>query len=188
MLSKSSSIFQRSSKRCSRRREVLLAKEGEDNNTQALIAVLRPEENTIVLEGRTSWTVTRRLNGSFEFVCTSEHGYSTVARWVLGGSSMASPRSSSHHHRHHGHEKERQNEEYMYSFSLIDPSSRRHPVLATLGPTSLHVKDTYQLPLSSVGSRDDWDGRAVYMVDESTRTLIWATAVWVSLCLGHVDT
>lgn len=145
-----------------------------------VVAVLRAD-NKVVLEDGRAWTASRRSAGSFEFTYTSEHGYTTVARWVnarpslhRGSTSSSSSAGSAH-------------QEFTYHFSLINPSSRRHAVLATLGPTTLHVKDTYQQPLSSFGSREEFNEGKVHVVDESTRTLIWATAVWMSLYLEQTD-
>lgn len=182
----------------------------EDLTERRVVAVLRAHNKIVTQDGRT-WTASRRSSGSYEFTCgPDEHGEVLVARWVspraAGGTgstgssggvrmSTSSTRSratdvSGLGHHHHHHQPHMQGlSEAAFNFSLIDPRSRRHAVLATLSPSSLDIKDTYHQPSMSprhsVGSDETLSSDPrVHVVDEDTRTLILASAVWLNLYLG----
>lgn len=184
----------------------------EDLTEREVIAVLRANNKIVTQDGRT-WTASRRSHGSFEFACAGERGGEPrcVARWVSArappargmstgsrgqatrtpgrASSSSSPPPSPSSPRRSAAEQQKtpgRGGEAAFNFSLIDPGSRRHAVLATLSPSSLDVKDTYQQPaspLSDSGSGSP-ERAGVHVVDQDTRTLILATAVWLDLYLG----
>lgn len=155
----------------------------EDLTERKVVAVLRANNKIVTQDGRT-WTASRRPNGSFEFACAGERGGDdkAVARWVPSRSARLStgsrtPTTSVR--------SAAEWSEAEFNFSLIDPGSRRHAVLATLNPSNLDIKDTYQQPASPTsGSEDSSEKAGVRVVDENTRTLILATAVWLDLYLG----
>lgn len=188
------------------RRDVLLVKTGEDsapdNNDSAsahgiervmtrleslterkVLAALRAKNRIVTEDGRV-WTVLVRPNRSFEFTSTNKHGVKTVARWVparnrvssgVGSvSGTVSKRSSVRSMPEAG--------EPTFNFSLMNPAVRRHPVLATLTPSSLHIKETYHEPASVSGVPGDAMGK-IGVVDGSTKVLILATAAWLDLYL-----
>lgn len=149
-----------------------------------VLAALRAK-NRIVTEDGKMWIASVRPNGSFEFTSTDKNGNKITARWVparhrlssgfgsvRGGavSKRASVRSMP------------ESGEPTFNFSLMNPAVRRHPVLATLTPSSLHIKETYHEPVSMSGVPGDLV-RKIGVVDGPTKVLILATAVWVDLYL-----
>lgn len=134
------------------------------------------------------------LPKGFEFVSTDpDNGEKTTARWVPKArskrDSATSPTIPACDQKYH--------------FSILDPNSRRHPILASVTQTSLDIPDCYTSVSSSSGrcpptspirtplpdSQHQIDEtepreRTTHLVDESLRTLIQVTAVWVALRNG----
>ncbi|PSR84335.1 hypothetical protein BD289DRAFT_453396 [Coniella lustricola] len=210
------------------RSEDYTAEDDEDDDSYANrrqpIAVLSPgrgpaDTGELVLENGNRWKWTNQ-RGNYSFVHVDEHGVSCTVRWVkrsasttnttnressifipgAGGPSClpASPPLGS---------DSGSSSEYRYTFSIINPLVRRHPVLATLGPQSLEIYDDYTTPSSSSGKYPPtrpvsgaWDaavrdaapvpvegsttGRETYTVDEKTKDLIRMTALCLTLRLG----
>jgi hypothetical protein len=153
----------------------------------------------IVLTDGAVWMASSFANG-FEFRHTDAHGITKTARWVkktprqrasLGSTTTLSGLSSPPG-------------DYKFTFSMIDPTSRRHPVMATLTPSNLEVLDNYTMPRATTGatrrpairsfpvneteetwSSSDHEEKATHAVDEATRTLIAITSIWVSLRHGQ---
>lgn len=148
----------------------------EDLMDRKVIAVLRTNNKIVTQDGRT-WMASRRSNGSFEFTSVDDRGETSVARWVSPRSARLSMGSRTLSSTRSGMEWS----EAAFNFSLIDPSSRRHPVLATLSPSVLEIKDTYHLPTSMEFPAEK---PSVRVVNSNTRMLITATAVYVALYLG----
>ncbi|KAJ4293834.1 hypothetical protein N0V88_005348 [Collariella sp. IMI 366227] len=114
-----------------------------------LLAVYSPlkhsDDAEIVLDDGSVWVARPLPTGSFDFVCTDVDGNITTARWArrhtpsvvpntvptdATSSSAAAPQP-------------------RYTFSLLNPRTRRHPVMATLTPSTLDVQDTYTSVSSS---------------------------------------
>lgn len=148
-----------------------------------VVAVLRNNDDIDTGDGQI-WTASTRPNKSFEFTTTNSHGEKFVARWIPAktlrsktSTTLSPPPSPRPGAVEHG--------ETAFHFSLIDPTTRRHAVLATLSPSSLTVKETYHEPTSMQVSSGSDDGNAeIRTVDRATKTLILATAVWLDLHLG----
>lgn len=172
----------------------------------------------IVLADGAVWMASSFSNGGFEFRHTDAHGITKTARWVkksskqrasigsitsiAGLSSMpcltSSPCLSSTLCSSSQPCLQSPPGDYKFTFSMIDPMSRRHPVMATLTPSNLEVLDYYTIPSSSkrptirsfpVNEMDDDlppanDEKVTHPVDEATRTLIAITSIWVSLRHG----
>ncbi|ROT36450.1 hypothetical protein SODALDRAFT_325784 [Sodiomyces alkalinus F11] len=151
----------------------------------------------IVLADGAAWTAKTLPNGSYEFVHVDDAaGRTRTARWVKRSAKAGRTAATAG-----GAVSPAPDAESRFTFSMIDPGSRRHPILATLTPSHLEVMRSYKPPLrsaaappSSPGFRgDDDDDAAVgsppsrrsLPVDEATRNLIMATSVWVSLHAGH---
>ncbi|KAL2162087.1 hypothetical protein VTH06DRAFT_7872 [Thermothelomyces fergusii] len=118
------------------------SEDDEDMENRELLAVFSPlkhsNEAELVLNDGSVWLARMLPNGNFDFVHTDADGKATTARWArrqaAGGavspaadSSAASPAGP----------------RARYTFSIINPLSRRHPVMATLTPSALNVFDTY---------------------------------------------
>jgi hypothetical protein len=146
----------------------------------------------IVLSDGTVWVATPRPSGIYEFVTVDENGLKMTARWVRR-SSAASSGDLSPESGHAG---------LKYTFSIIDPSSRRHPILGSLTQNTLDIPDfytsvsssakkypppTHARPLSAdPDSMDDelTPERTTHVVYEETKKLIQVTAIWVALREG----
>lgn len=152
----------------------------EDLAESKVVSVLQSDDS-IVTENGQIWTTSIKAKGAFEFTSVNSYGVKSVARWVptksrRTKSSMASTLPLSP-----------LLGETTFLFSLIDPSTRRHAVLATLTPSSLVIKETYQEPKSTPSSSENEEIQAREM-DRTTKTLILATSVWLDLRLGWSPT
>ncbi|KAI0973504.1 hypothetical protein F4678DRAFT_28876 [Xylaria arbuscula] len=175
----------------------------EDNiMARDLLAVLSPSKSEdkaeiIMAEGMV-WTATTRSSGnsfSYEFTSVGPTGTTMTARWVrkqIVASSLpgtpTSPTPSS---------MKPQFSETKFTFSFLDPKSRRHPVLATLSSTSLNIPDTYTTvpqpvdrspstpqrdsPDSPSGSDKTQTERLSQSLEEWQKSFISVSAVWVAL-------
>ena len=153
--------------------------------------------NNIMLrfsDGR-CWEAARRSNGYYDVTSVDKLGVHTTARWVPRNTTGSrTPDSSS---------KDTGN--IRYAFSLISSDKRRHPIIAILTKHSIDVYDRYAVPqpsnaakglppsdvLSSSSPGDDCDPLMVPVteqslidVDETLRTLIIISGIWVALHQG----
>lgn len=157
----------------------------------------------IVLEDGSSWYANVMANGSYEFTKTSPQGETTTARWVRrsGGSARNStasvdpslPKSSLFD----------ATPDSKWTFSIIDPSSRRHPIMGTITAETMEIYDTYNTLSTSSGryppsrpfgpetggGRDRSPSPAGLAKEEretlkvlpEQKTLMMATASWIRL-------
>ncbi|KAI1265432.1 hypothetical protein F5Y18DRAFT_52043 [Xylariaceae sp. FL1019] len=174
--------------------------------SRELLAVLSPlqteDKAEIVLADGTIWVAKTRSNGnafSYEFVSTDAGGRTTTVRWVrrpvAPTSSPGTPTSPV------PSPIKSQSSDYKFTFSVIDPDCRRHPILATLTSSSLSICDSYTTlsqsankhpPTSTVFSptRSSAGGdsvpadRSTRSVEEWHKSLIMISAVWVTLRHG----
>ncbi|KAM0276046.1 hypothetical protein ACHAQH_007132 [Verticillium albo-atrum] len=174
--------------------------EDQDEDTNAkdldkrdLVAVISPiaprkegergesaDQVEIVLADGSVWMGKPWGNGSYEFVHVDEMGVSRTARWVKKG--VKAKKDST------GAPLPPPTPDLKYIFSLIDPTTRRHPVMATLTSSNLEVLDHYITIAQARDEEDDNEDedeppreRTTRPMDEVTRTLITVTSVWVSL-------
>lgn len=149
----------------------------------------------IVLRDGSVWVATPQANGLYEFVTVDANGNKTTARWVRRSTrrnsvdfSCPAPASTS--------------TPFKYTFSIIDPNSRRHPIMGTLTQNTLEIPDFYTSVSSSVkkhpptshirpmfadhDSMDDEPApeRATHAVQEDVKRLIQVTGIWVALREG----
>ncbi|CAG7937226.1 unnamed protein product [Penicillium salamii] len=142
------------------------------------------------------WEATPLPSGSYEFVAQTDNGVQVV-RWALrSGRSrrMTAPSGGPTAQREGGK---------RFTFSVIDPSTRRHPVIASLTRNQLEVHDEYSMPTrSGTGpttpssgmsvASDASDGEAplnsqTVTLDDGLRTLIIITGIWVAFREGWSD-
>lgn len=134
------------------------------------------------------WLASPLPTGAYEMTKFDEcEGKKTTVRWV---------KRAGHHNF-----SEPPNNETKFSFSIIDPNSRRHAILATMTRTKLDIPDYYNSICSSSGTEanktpvdeeidDEDDGkdtiieRTPQLMDDTMRTLIQITGIWVSLRQG----
>ncbi|KAH7028104.1 uncharacterized protein B0I36DRAFT_147192 [Microdochium trichocladiopsis] len=167
----------------------------DDMKARDLVAILSPlrtdDRVEIVMADGKVWTACPRNatnNGcSYDFVSVDENGATITARWARrrNGSKSAMPQSPLQ-------------QEYKYTFSIINPECRRHPIMATMMSSSLEIFDSYTTvsqssnrypPTSpSVGSAasslssgvDGKRSRQVIAVEEWQKNFIAVSAVWIA--------
>jgi hypothetical protein len=148
----------------------------------------------IVLSDGSVWMATPLPNGLYEFVTIDEHGNKTTARWVRRS---PKPRNTD------AVDPATGNSELKFTFSILDPNTRRHPILSSLTQNKLDIPDYYTSVSSSAGKHPPTSPRAfpgepdqpfmdgeppsertTHAVDENMKTLIQITSVWVALREG----
>ena len=152
-------------------------------------------ETEICLNQGIVWTASQRRNGTYEFASTDDCGNRTVARWVPRQS--RSDRTSS---------ISSTPEEKKFNFSILNPKSRRHAVIATLDRQTIEVSDQYSHPSTSLSSQasstpttsssvlseepktpfmeSSQTARDPIEVDDALRTFITITGIWVAFREG----
>lgn len=150
----------------------------------------------ICLDDGREWQAYQLPNGGYEFSSTDVHGLGTTARWipkrqrVRKGATSPEPGAS----------QTADNEIKKFNFSTITPSSRRHPVIASITRTKLDIQDSYFMPspvtsaansppLSAPAMKRSLSADTIPEEEAVTMTpelhnLIVATGVWVALREG----
>ena len=152
-------------------------------------------ETEICLSQGRSWTASQRRSGMYEFASIDDGGNRTVARWVpkQSNSDRTSSISSTP-------------EEKKFNFSILNPNSRRHAVIATLDHQTIEVSDQYSHPSTSLSSQasstpttsssfiseepktplleSNRTARDPIEVDDVLRTFIIITGIWVAFREG----
>lgn len=112
----------------------------EKRNILAVYSPLKhSDEAEIVLDDGSIWVARPLTNGSYDFVHTDAEGNITTARWAKRHAAVVSPTSVSMD----PSTPSVTAPQTRYTFSIINPLTRRHPVMATLTPSALDVQDTY---------------------------------------------
>ncbi|KAH0361311.1 hypothetical protein KCU65_g8819, partial [Aureobasidium melanogenum] len=148
----------------------------------------------LFLEDGSEWEAYPLPNGGYEFFSTDAHGLGMTARWVLRRPKARRSQSASDMTMSWGTDNANQNKKF--NFSTISTNSRRHPVIASLTNTSLEINDSYTVPSPLAPSPEMSDHEQEGAVQDagtpsepiittqSLKTLITATAVWVTLREG----
>ena len=137
----------------------------------------------IYLGKEARWEVTPLLQGGYEFVATDEHGVRLCVRWILR---TKGNRQNSNFASGGGAGDDRR-----FTFSVIDPRTRRHPIIAWMSRTGIDILDQY---LPSVASRVASSARSTVSghvepspenqllvdTDDSLRTLVITTGLWIA--------
>ncbi|QVM06963.1 hypothetical protein D8B26_001669 [Coccidioides posadasii str. Silveira] len=135
------------------------------------------------------WEATPISNNVYEFTHTGENGLRKCVRWVLRGKENRNSMGL-------GAGGEQDGKRYI--FSMIDPTSRRHPVIAWMTRNGIDVLDRYSLTSGSTRSRSasisapssnaklstPVSDRSVTETEDWLRTLIIVTGIWVALREG----
>lgn len=150
----------------------------------------------IVMNDGAVWQATPLNNNLYEFVHTDGNGLITTARWVKKTAQRKSVDFSD--------VLTTTGKDFRFTFSVINPATRRHPIMATLTPDKLDIPDHYVSVSSSSSinpptslvdvypsdSRNPNSDQTVFperttiAVDENLKTLIQVTSVWVALRRG----
>lgn len=139
------------------------------------------------------WEATPLPSGSYEFVAHTDDGI-RVMRWALrGGKNRRGTVSSV---------SQTRDDTKRFTFSVIDPSTRQHPVIASMTKNQLEVNDKYSAAvartttglttpssgMSVVSDMSDtetpMDTIDVITLDDELRTLIIVTGIWVAFREG----
>lgn len=148
----------------------------------------------ICLSQRRSWMASALSRGGYEFVSIDEHGVQKVARWIPRRKAIRRQSSSDTA----SAVAEVSAETPAFSFSMLDPSSRRHAIIATMDAQSMSIFNSYSKPRPGPSDDDDdhstHDGTAQskhqssVQVDESLRNLIVVTGIFVASSEGFLST
>ena len=132
-----------------------------------------------------AWEATVLDNGVYEFTANTRDGLQ-ILRWV--------PRAAKKNSRTRGASVNSSSSEQAgkrFTFSVIDPSTRRHPVIASMTCSCIEVSDSYSKPASVFARRlsgksdpSDDISRSVVETDDDLRTLIVVTGIWVAFKEG----
>ena len=146
----------------------------------------------IVLSDGSVWVASPLPNGLYEFATVDERGNKITARWVRRTSRRSNSDTPS-------------GNEFKFTFSIIDPNSRRHPIMASITQSTLDIPDSYTSVSSSAGKfpptsplrglpgDSEWQQPAIeepnperttHFIDENMKTLIQVTGIWVALRQG----
>lgn len=136
------------------------------------------------------WEATPLPSGSYEFVAQTDHGVQ-VMRWAMRGPRnrrVSAPQGIP-----------LSDDSKRFTFSLIDPTTRRHPVIASMTKNQLEVSDVYPSSVRSANGHvtpssnmsvisdasDDMPSDAnLVTLDDGLRTLIIITGIWVAFREG----
>jgi hypothetical protein len=148
----------------------------------------------IVLSDGSIWVATPLPNGLYEFVTADERGHKTTARWVRRSTRRKSVDVT---------EINSINNDIKFTFSIIDPNTRRHPIMAFITRDKLDIPDFYTSvsssfskhpPTSPIRATSEPDQppldeeptpeRSTHAIDENMKTLIQVTGIWVALREG----
>lgn len=152
----------------------------------------------IVLHDGTVWVATPVPNGPFEFISRNQNGTLTTARWVKRANKAKGTELTEA-----GLAVEA-SDEFKYTFSIINPNSRRHPILGTMTRNRLDIPDYYTsvssssgrypptspfggLPLETDNPLEDDEPppeRTTHEIDDNMKNFIQVTAIWVALRQG----
>ncbi|CAJ2505677.1 Uu.00g130710.m01.CDS01 [Anthostomella pinea] len=178
----------------------------ETMKSRDLIAILSPlrteDKAEIVLADGTVWVATPRSHGktcSYEFVSVDANGQTITARWVrkqiVSRSLPSTPTTTV------PPVAKAQSADYKFTFSIIDPNCRRHPIMATLTNSSLDILDSYTTvsqsasrypppstvlspPSTPTGDQQAHMERRTQPVEEWQKSFIAISAIWVALRHG----
>jgi hypothetical protein len=174
--------------------------EGEDEDHRQVVATIFRVTQDGGLKGKAKiclnfgpvWEATPLSSGSYEFVAPRDNGVQ-VMRWALRGGknrgSSAVPVTQP------------RDDNKRFTFSVINPNARRHPVIASMIKNQLEVYDGYPVVASpstgpitpslgmsvvsdASGDAAPGDTKNIITLDEGLRTLIVVTGVWVACCEG----
>lgn len=143
------------------------------------------------------WTANALRSGAYEFVCHQNGEARSIARWV--------PKRESHVGGSMNTQDSRRTNAQAFKFSLIDTTSRRHPVIANMNRQSIDIYDRYSIPSTPRSAYQPTDTESVYSTgmvdcaeakfsecnephktvietDVHLRSLVTVTGIWVALC------
>ncbi|MCJ1341182.1 hypothetical protein MMC09_006478 [Bachmanniomyces sp. S44760] len=147
-----------------------------------------------------SWRASRYGNGGYEFTSVDEQGHLTTARWVPSKSGRSRAPSNAANEPPATGSPTKDNNKRKFVFSILNPMTRQHPIIATMDHRIIEIFDHFQSvsspsspnippPSPDAGAEE---GRQDYLdilaepiktsvpTDEHMRTLIIVSGIWVS--------
>ena len=183
--------------------EKYISSEDEDEDHREVVATICQKlQEDARLKGKAEiclnfgpvWEATPLPSGSYEFIAQTDDGVQVV-RWALRGGRnrrMTAPTAT-----------QSRDDGKRFTFSVIDPTTRRHPVIASMTRNQLEVHDEYSMPTrSGTGPTTPTSGMSVISdasdgetpldanmitLDDGLRTLIIITGIWVAFREGWSD-
>ncbi|MCJ1408005.1 hypothetical protein MMC19_002078 [Ptychographa xylographoides] len=183
----------------------------EDWENREIVGIISPpgkgdqdgsDHARIFLGHDTIWTASKMKNGGYEFNTTDHHGLKTTARWVVKVTKPrhkeSDPQAPSYHQDDH---------DKKFKFSVLNPLSRRHPVIGSMDRHSIDVCDQWITPSTPsltptpnspacfgipspqqhYFDEQSLQPSAVNDTDEHLKTLMLITGIWVGLAEGWFD-
>lgn len=157
----------------------------------------------IILPDGSTWSANGIANGSYEVTKLEGGAQPTTGRWVRKAATSRN-RSDSNASSDPSTSTSSVAGEQRWTFSIMDRSARRHPIMGVLNSTELEVYDTYTSlspssgrypPCRSFGAGAGGDARdaspapsaireerATLQVSEEHKSLMLASAAWINLC------
>lgn len=157
----------------------------------------------IRLDNGPQWEISQTSSGGYEFVAHEDNGNVLVARW--------NPRSAGTRRRSYQTQASDSDDgERKFQFSIVNPNSKKHPILGYLAKQTIEIIDRYPLPSissplaspattppqsrpgSPVGTSHPeaafqlTDERAMVKTSDHMRALILVSGIWVALREGLV--
>ena len=158
----------------------------DELGSREIVAIISPRPGAdsradIVLADGTIWTAAALSSGSYEFTTVGADGAVVTARWAKRKVPLED------------------DDNYKYTFSVIDPTSRRHPIMGTLTASTLEVLDNYTTVSPHASRRHpptrmiqsdaaDAAGRTTLPVDERLRAFITVSGVAIALVKLGIST
>ncbi|RPB03972.1 hypothetical protein L873DRAFT_1667892 [Choiromyces venosus 120613-1] len=158
----------------------------------------------IRLDSGPPWEVTQTASGGYEFSAYQEDGSAVTARWNPRGVGTATGRRRSYQTQ--SSNSEDSTAERKFQFSLVNPDSRKHPIIATLVKQTIEINDHYPAasltsplispvttpthsrsssPAHGAPSSPGGSGERLYIkTSDYIRMLILASGIWVALREG----
>jgi len=152
-----------------------------------LIAILSPRKSggaEITTEDGSTWIATPQGTKSYDFVHTDEHGITTTVRWARRSLKRRSTSQSDNEMLAYGSPPTSPpplETTERFTFSILDPQWRRHPVIASVSSKGLNIRDHYNTTLRGP---DEEEGKETHLVDDRLRNLVTVTGTWVALKEG----
>ncbi|KAK2882627.1 hypothetical protein FQN49_000166 [Arthroderma sp. PD_2] len=133
------------------------------------------------------WVSEPLPKGGYEFTATDDHGIKKCVRWVVRGR-----RNRSSSIQGGGRQSPGPDDGKRLTFSIIDPQSRRHPIIGWICRTGIEVLDQESLSSIYANPKLDRPGSPAETtpkhspvdIDDRIRKLITITGIWVAFQEG----
>ncbi|CAZ82152.1 unnamed protein product [Tuber melanosporum] len=153
----------------------------------------------IRLDSGPPWEVTQTASGGYEFSAYQEDGSVVTARWNPRGVGTPAGRRRSSQTRS-GNSEDSMTER-KFQFSLVNPGSRKHPIIATLVRQTIEINDHYPAasltspvttpthsrsssPVHDAPSSPSSEERLYIKTSDYIRMFTLASGIWVALREG----